>query len=239
MRGTVGPGGRDQKAQPAPAARRHPLAGPAALERRRAHGPQRDPSAAVSEAVEHERRRLAAELHDTVMQDLALALANARALHADPAAPAQAGEVLAAAERAMAGARAMLDRVRSEPASLVITVAETVRAAAGRVPLTFTAAAVPAAAEPDGRTFDTIVHIGREAVTNAVKHGSPRAVEVVLEHGDEWRLSIRDDGCGFDYAEATGGFGLASMMRQAQALGGSLRVLSAGGAGTTVEAVLP
>jgi signal transduction histidine kinase len=55
-------------------------------------------------------------------------------------------------------------------------------------------------------------------------------------------LRVRDDGQGGDF-DATGagggGFGLQSMHRRAQALGGSLRVTSAPEAGTTVEVVLP
>ena len=76
---------------------------------------------------------------------------------------------------------------------------------------------------PTAQTFSTIVHIAREAVTNAVKHGRPDAIEVVLEYPEEWRLRIRDDGRGFDAERARRGFGLRSMRRQAHALGGRLR----------------
>ena len=45
---------------------------------------------------------------------------------------------------------------------------------------------------------------------------------------DEWRLTVRDNGRGFDayVCDGGGGFGLASMRRQAEALGGVLRVRS-------------
>ena len=76
-------------------------------------------------------------------------------------------------------------------------------------------------------------------MTNAVKHGRARNIEVALECPDEWRLRIRDDGCGFNAAESDRGFGLQSMRRQAHALGGRLRVRSDPGAGTTVEGLLP
>jgi signal transduction histidine kinase len=107
------------------------------------------------------------------------------------------------------------------------------------VPLSFCADGVPAGKQPDQPTLDAVVHVAREAVTNAVKHAAPSSVEAVLEYGDGWRLLVRDDGCGFDPAGAQRGFGLDSMSARAQALGGNLRVTSAVGVGTTVEAILP
>jgi signal transduction histidine kinase len=84
------------------------------------------------------------------------------------------------------------------------------------------------------------VHIGREAVTNAIKHGGTDAdVKVVFEHGEEWRLTVSDEGCGFDPDSARHGFGLESMRARAQELGGSLRIESTVGSGSTVEVTLP
>jgi signal transduction histidine kinase len=122
---------------------------------------------------------------------------------------------------------------------VVETVEAGVRIAARHTPLSFDADGVPAGAQPDQATLDTLVHVAREAVTNAIKHADPIAIEVVLEYADEWRLRVRDDGRGFDASDAGGGFGLESMNRHAHALGGSLRVTSAAGVGTTVEAILP
>ena len=64
-----------------------------------------------------------------------------------------------------------------------------------------------------------------------------------LANAGQWRLTVRDDGGGFDEAPAelpaVGGFGLVSMRESAHALGGAVHVGSATGAGTMVEAVLP
>jgi signal transduction histidine kinase len=92
--------------------------------------------------------------------------------------------------------------------------------------------------QPDQPTLQALVHIAREAVTNAVKHADPFLIEAVFEHGDEWRLCVTDDGRGLG-TNGGAGFGLLSMRHRAQALGGTLRVHSAAGAGTTVEAILP
>jgi signal transduction histidine kinase len=204
----------------------------------------------VADVLRRERQRIAADVHDLVMQDLAFALASARGLADDPAHAPHASAIVAAGERALSGARSLvgelLDREDRKP--VVSAVRDSAYAAARRTPLRFDAGGVPAGGEPDRPTLDTLVHIAREAVTNAVKHARPSSIEVSLEHdGDEWWLRVRDDGRGFD-ADALGGadapngeqgFGLQSMRRHAQALGGSLRVSSSPESGTTVEVILP
>ena len=75
---------------------------------------------AIASAVEHERRRIAADVHDLIMQDLALALAQARMLADDTP---KARTVVDAGERALAGARDLVGglsaRGRSPIASAV------------------------------------------------------------------------------------------------------------------------
>lgn len=209
------------------------------LERLRGRSAEREHDAAEQLLVQ-ERRRAAADVHDLIMQDLALALATARMLADDPAQAPHASIVVAACERALEGARSTVDALLAhERRPVVDAVAAAARAAARLVPLSFCADGVPAGVQPDEPTLDALVHVAREAVTNAVKHAAPSAVEVVLEHDDGWRLLVRDDGCGLDPAGAREGFGLDSMRAQALALGGMLRVSGAAGVGTTVEAILP
>lgn len=195
---------------------------------------------AMVDALVRERHRIAADVHDLVMQDLAFALANARALADDPACTPQASAVVAAGERALEGARNLVGELVDRDCQPVVEAVEgSVRKAARHASLNFDACGVPAGSQPDQPTLDTLVHIGREAVTNAIKHADPISIEVVLEHTDEWRLQVRDDGRGFDARDGMEGFGLESMRRHAQALGGLLRVTSAAESGTTVEAILP
>ncbi len=192
---------------------------------------------AIASAVDQERRRIAADVHDLIMQDLALALAGARMLADDTP---TARTVVDAGERALASARDLVGGLgisRSEPIARALT--SSAEQAARAVPITVLAQDVPPLPQPDAQTFATLVHVAREAVTNAVKHARPMRIEVMLECPEEWRLWIRDDGCGFDTEDGAEGFGLQSMRRQAHALGGRLRVASEAGAGTTVEALLP
>ncbi len=195
---------------------------------------------ATDGALALERRRIAADVHDLIMQDLSLALASARALADDPACAQQANVVVSAGERALAGARQLLGELAERDTRPIAQAVEaSVRAAARHTPLAFRAAQVPSMAELDDPTRHALVHIAREAVTNAVKHASASTVEVVLEHAGQWRLTVRDDGRGFDETPAGGGFGLASMRHSAHALGGAVHVARGSGGGTTVEAVLP
>ncbi len=200
----------------------------------------------MQDALVRERSRIAADVHDLVMQDLAFALATARVLADEPIRAPQASAVVAAGERALAGARHVVGSLVDQDRTPVVQAVEAgVRAAARNTPLDFDAGGIPAGEQPDAPTLSALVHIAREAVTNAVKHASPATVEVTLERADEWRLRVSDDGRGFHAPDrapnlaAVGGFGLESMSRHARALGGSLRVLSSPQTGTTVEALLP
>jgi signal transduction histidine kinase len=198
--------------------------------------------AALAEALAAERRRMAADVHDLIMQDLSFALATARTLAADPASAPQASVVVAAGERALAGARDVIGGlVGRDREPVVAAVEDVVLTAARGVPVSFDAAGVASSTQPDHLTLQTLLHVGREGVTNAVKHAATRLIEVRLDHADEWRLQVRDHGRGFDPDEVdSGGFGLTSMRRHAETLGGSLRIASAPGSpGTLVEVVLP
>ncbi|MGP3916877.1 sensor histidine kinase [Nonomuraea sp. 10N515B] len=82
--------------------------------------------------------------------------------------------------------------------------------------------------------------IVQEAVSNALRHGGPRQVTVTLrEAGDDLAVSVTDDGTGFDPAVNRAGVGMASMRERAAELGGTVRLDSAPGKGTTVAALLP
>jgi signal transduction histidine kinase len=191
-------------------------------------------------ALARERQRMAADVHDLIMQDLSFALANARTLADDPARAESVSTVVSAGERALAGARDVVSGLTEQSSQPIVEAVEaSARTAARHTPLTFRVERAGVEAQPDEPTRDALVHIAREAVTNAVKHGRPQSIEVTLEHQDEWRLQVRDDGRGFDRTAHRGGFGLSSMHRQAESLGGTLRVGATDQGGTTVEAALP
>jgi signal transduction histidine kinase len=81
-----------------------------------------------------------------------------------------------------------------------------------------------------------------EAVQNAAKHSGAGTVSVrVDEDPDRWRLTVTDDGTGFDqtHATAASGVGLANMRDRLDAVGGTVEVASLERTGTTVTAVVP
>jgi signal transduction histidine kinase len=86
-----------------------------------------------------------------------------------------------------------------------------------------------------------VYRIAEEALTNAAEHARAGHATVRLDTSREgWlRLTVRDDGQGFDAESAPVGLGVATMQDYADALGGQCVVLSAPGAGTEVTAVLP
>ncbi len=80
-----------------------------------------------------------------------------------------------------------------------------------------------------------IFRIIQEAVNNAVKHANPSLITVSLEIGGDSRLTVSDDGSGFDGNDKDGHFGLINMRSRAQDLGAQLRLTSSEKEGTRIE----
>ncbi len=75
----------------------------------------------------------------------------------------------------------------------------------------------------------------KEALQNVARHANAHEVKIELFISRrQVRLTIKDDGAGFDSAMNTGGTGLRSMRRRAHQLGSSLEVLAAPGSGTLI-----
>jgi signal transduction histidine kinase len=85
-----------------------------------------------------------------------------------------------------------------------------------------------------------LFQIAREALANARKHARARRVSARLEqeHG-VFRMTITDDGDGFDPGRGGRGQGLRNMRERTAALGGELAVASGNGRGTCVTLSLP
>ena len=87
---------------------------------------------------------------------------------------------------------------------------------------------------------ENLLHIGLEALTNALKYARPRNFETRLTFNTkELRLELRDDGDGFKVKERHDGLGLAGMHERVEQMGGTLKITSAGGKGTDVVVTLP
>jgi signal transduction histidine kinase len=186
-------------------------------------------------AVLEDRRRLARELHDGVMQELAYIRAESRTL---PEGSQGVARIAVACDRAMEEARAAvtaLGHAGQESLGYVLhrSAQDMAERYGGRLEVELDDSVT---ADPEQQ--HALVRIAREATSNAVRHGRADRVRLRL-HQDEGsrQLVIEDNGCGFDVARTrstTTGFGLTSMQDRAHGLPGLLEVNSLPGRGTRV-----
>jgi signal transduction histidine kinase len=88
----------------------------------------------------------------------------------------------------------------------------------------------------------TVYRLVQEALTNVAKYAKAKKVTVALvPYGDDSvRVSVQDDGVGFDDSIArAASHGLIGMRYRVEAEGGDMRLRSTPGAGTSIEATLP
>lgn len=196
---------------------------------------------ASGEASDAERRRLARELHDGILQDLGAAKLNLEALARRDPAP-QLRQTVDGLVATINELRRLVDDLRP-PTLSNVSLAQAIAAHAGvltrgsdiALDLEFAADAQI----PDWATRD-VYRIAQEAIRNAVHHGRPRriAVRLAREAGGHL-LEVFDDGAGFDPSSSAPGGGLPGMRERADALGARLEITSAAGEGTLVRLFLP
>jgi signal transduction histidine kinase len=196
---------------------------------------------------EEERRRLSRELHDEVGQSMSAMLVELGNLEASlPESNHPLRErfslIRRMAETTVGSVRnmalllrpSMLDDLGLVPA-LRWQAKEVARRTGMKV--TVTAEGVSDDLPDEWRTC--VYRIVQEALQNASRHAGAKHARVTVEQGpDEIRVSIQDDGVGFDPGQEKG-MGILGMEERVRALGGSLQVQAQPGAGTVVSALLP
>ena len=202
-------------------------------------------------AVEQERARWARDLHDETLQNLtALQVGIALQLElGDPEGIAQAaGEAVAQLETEIGNIRSLVTELR--PVALdhlgveaaIEELAEKSRNRGLEISLTIDLA-YEQQRQPDRHSIEletAIYRIIQEALTNATKHGGARhAVVEIAETQTDVRVTVQDDGHGFDTTAPARGLGITGMRERAELLGGRLAVESAHARGTIVKAILP
>ena len=206
----------------------------------------------LSLAEERERRRIATGLHDQIGQTLAIVKMRLGGL--------DAAAVDGDARRQLAELRELVDQTVNAIRSLTFELSSPLLYELGLE------AALQALAEQVEERhgiacgFDTdraskpltddsnvvLYYVVRELLFNVVKHAEAHRARVAVRvDGGEIRITVEDDGVGFDatgFGEtfgASGGFGLFSIRERLNHLGGSLAVESDSGRGTRVVVTAP
>jgi signal transduction histidine kinase len=201
--------------------------------------------------VADERRRLAAEIHDTLAQGLTGIIAQLQVVVNTPdpaAARVHTGRALGLARHSLGEARRSVHNLVPAaladdglPDALRRTVTQWGERTGVRAEFTVTGDTAPL---PD-EVAATLLRIAEEALSNSARHARATRAGVTLSFmGGEISLDVRDDGHGFDPLAVpapgrTGGFGLPGMRSRAERVAGSLTVESEPGQGTAVSARVP
>jgi two-component system, NarL family, sensor histidine kinase LiaS len=202
-------------------------------------------------AVVDERNRLARELHDSVKQQAFAASAQIAAAHTRlRAANQQHPNDIEMIYEHLGKAEHLMDEIRTELSQLIyelrpVALQEKGLAAALRewgsgwssqYGIAFNLRSLGERSLPQ-EIEQALFRITQEALSNVGKHSQARQVSVLLDlQADTVRLTIQDDGIGFDPALVEGGFGLRSMRERAEQLpGGKLEISSLPEQGTSIQ----
>jgi signal transduction histidine kinase len=201
------------------------------------------------ELILAERKRIAADFHDTIEQGLATASLILKATlerenHTDSRGIQLALQALSTTQNAARAAvwnlqpDALRDRSLSEALQEIVDAI----GVSGKIHVACDLSALPA--QLPERLATGLYAIVREACANVVKHSQATQLTLTAAqttHG--LTLTLADNGIGFDPAHVNapsqGHFGLASMRERATRLGLSLTITSTPGTGTTLQVTLP
>ena len=99
---------------------------------------------------------------------------------------------------------------------------------------------ITGSAELSLQTRETLFRIIQEALANTARHSEASQTDLSLEYGiDEVKMTIKDNGRGFDTQAPYDGIGLSSMRERAEASGGTIQFESAPGQGVQIVIILP
>ena len=197
-------------------------------------------------AQEEERRRIARDLHDDVAQRIALLSNHLQILHRSlprgTAAAKEFSDILKEIKQTSESVRLISHQLHSSKLILSLP-----RALAGfcrefsqqrgiKVDFAQNGSMAPLP-EPVPLVMFRVL---QEALHNVARHSGAVQVEVfLLMEGDQIRLRVKDRGKGFDPVQLSDGLGLVSMRERLRLVGGKIKISSAPGLGTEIEAAAP
>lgn len=191
------------------------------------------------EAANRERERLARDIHDSVLQ--VLALVQRRGARLD----GEAGELARLAGEQEAALRALISGAGPVPAGAADAPVD-LRGLLGRYASATVSLSAPATPVPLPPTVAReLAAATGAALDNVARHGGGRAWILIEDEGSAVTVSIRDEGPGFapdrlTEAAAQGRLGVAQAIRgRLTDLGGTAQISSTPGSGTEVELTVP
>ncbi len=194
-----------------------------------------------------ERRRIARDMHDAVLQDLSGVLQSLRLTHLRSR---KAGleldleEELAALGRAASGLRSAIYDLRHEKESSFVESVESLvelnRQLTPERKIALTIGEGLPGTSPSEEVGVELLRVVQEALTNARRHSGASNVGLRLRaEGEALVAEVTDDGRGFDPVAVEGGVGLVGMRERVEAVGGEIEVSSRPGAGTKLAVRVP
>ena len=223
---------------------------------------RREQTRLILQAQEEERRRLALELHDESSQNLTALLVHTEILSQNLQSLPETA-VTNDARKQLAGGLDYLRGLTQDTLESIRTLAQQLRpsvlddlglyaafrwlAEDGRQRLQLPLELRIEGVEDRVRDrhgpalYETaLFRIAQESLTNIARHANAGHVTMTLKQlQDHICLYIYDDGCGYNPAENQAGTGIVGMRERANTLGGTMKIFSQPGKGTTVEAILP
>ncbi len=195
------------------------------------------------DASDAERRRIARDLHDGVVQELAGTAFSVFALARDAGTSEASRPTLQSASVALRDSLKSLRSLLAEihppelhPENLFSALDDLIAPAA--------AAGIQASVSIEGQQSATdakaalVWRVAQEAVRNAIRHSGATTLAVTVRgHGEKLSLAVVDDGVGFDPDNVVDPdrYGLRGLRSLVRDVGGELDVISAPGEGTTVR----
>jgi len=216
---------------------------------RRAHAAQETFSRQLIESQESERKRIAAELHDSLGQNLLIiknrALLGGKVSADYESAREQFAEIDASASQAIDEVRAIAYNLRPyhlDRLGLSATIEDMIERVATASGIHFTAEVAPLDDLFTKEAEISFYRIVQESINNVVKHAQASAAEVkIIRNGRSVFLTVHDDGRGFNPEAGTAaearrqGFGLSGIAERVRMLGGTHTIASAPEQGTTIR----
>lgn len=207
-------------------------------------------SRSLLEAQESERRAIARELHDELGQSLQALKINVQTAQRVPQqSAARLAESIGLLDLTIQQVRALSVDLRPsllDDLGLVAALEWYVGRQAQRVGFVGRFTAEPRELRLNPTVETTCFRIVQEALTNVARHAKAQHVWVDLQQqGEEVRLTIRDDGAGFDVRAAQeravqgGSFGVLGMRERAELAGGVLAIQSTPTQGAEISVCFP